>query len=128
LNSTILQLIFIGFGGAVGSMARYSVALIWRSGSPIGTLVVNVIGSFILGFLVSSPFILGELKPHWRLMVTVGFCGGFTTFSTFSVQTMEMIQTGRWMMVGINITTNVGFCLLLSFFGFWVGKTLFSSV
>jgi len=128
MNATITQLIAIGFGGAIGSMLRFVIAMIWRSGSPLGTLTVNLLGSLLLGFLVAASLLLGELKPHWRLMITVGFCGGFTTFSTFSVQTMELLQTGRWWIAIGNICANVIGCVLLSFLGYWIGKTLFTAV
>jgi len=127
MKTSILQLLAVGFGGAIGSMLRFSVALFWRSGSPIGTLVVNLIGSLILGFLVSSTLLLGELKTPWRLMITVGFCGGFTTFSTFSVQTMELFQTGRWFTALANVLINVVGCILLSLLGYLIGRTIFAN-
>ena len=128
MNTTITQLLAIGLGGAVGSMLRFLVALLWRNGSPLGTLTVNLLGSLLLGFLIASSLLLGEIKPHWRLMITVGFCGGFTTFSTFSVQTMELIQTGRWWIAIANVCINVIGCILLSFLGYWLGKTIFTAV
>ncbi len=128
MNGSIQQLLAVGLGGALGSMLRFSIALLWRSGSPIGTLVVNLTGSFILGFLVASTLFLGELKPHWKLMITVGFCGGFTTFSTFSVQTMELFQNGRWIIAIGNVSLNVVGCISLSFLGYYLAKTVFTAV
>ena len=128
MNVSIQQLLAVGLGGAFGSMLRFSIALLWRSGSPIGTLVVNLAGSLLLGFLVACTLCLGELKPHWKLMITVGFCGGFTTFSTFSVQTMELFQNGRWIIAIGNISLNVVGCISLSFLGYYIAKSLFTAV
>ena len=92
----LLQLLGIGLCGALGAMLRYGVALWIPPGRiPWGTLAVNVVGSFLLGLLVALS-LEGHLVPRaWRLPLTTGFLGAFTTFSTFSVETVRLLQQGE---------------------------------
>ena len=97
-------------GSAVGGLLRYllSGAIQQRStGFPTGTLVVNVLGSFILGSLVRYAAVNPTLSPHLRLLLGAGFCGGFTTFSTFSVETLELLQQGQHPRAFLYITLSV---------------------
>jgi CrcB protein len=118
----------VALGGAIGSMGRYwlTVALVrypphWL---PLGTVSVNVIGSFIIGLLwvylqqrSESEFI--------RLFVAVGILGGFTTFSTFSLETVYFLSAGEWWRALINIVMNVMTCLLAATAGMGLGRWLF---
>jgi CrcB protein len=87
----------VAVGGAIGSVARYLVGL-WllpASGAlPVGTLLVNVVGSFLIG-LFARWFVAPDADHVLRLALTVGFCGGFTTFSTFTAETLTLLQQGR---------------------------------
>lgn len=113
----------VALGSAVGGTGRY-----WLSGwvanaigqtFPWGTLFVNVTGSFVIGLFatLTAPdgrmFVAGE----WRQFVMVGICGGYTTFSSFSLQTLALAQDGEWLRVGWNILLSVALCLL----GVWLG-------
>jgi len=113
----------VALGSAVGGTGRY-----WLSGwvanaigqtFPWGTLFVNVTGSFVIGLFatLTAPdgrmFVAGE----WRQFVMVGICGGYTTFSSFSLQTLALAQDGEWLQVGWNILLSVALCLL----GVWLG-------
>jgi CrcB protein len=90
----------VAIGGAAGSVARYllSGALQERSGSlfPIGTLVVNVSGCLAIGFLMRLVLGTGQFSPAVRALLTTGFCGGFTTFSTFAWETIGAVEEGAW--------------------------------
>lgn len=92
--------ISVAIGGAAGSVARYllSNALQERSGTlfPVGTLVVNVTGCLAIGFLMRLVLDTGEFSPTARALLTTGFCGGFTTFSTFAWETIGAVEEGAW--------------------------------
>lgn len=89
--------ILVGFGGAIGALCRYTVKkLVEGDRFPLSTFTVNVIGSFLLGLVVFA-----ELEESATLFAGVGFCGAFTTFSTFSVDTIQLIENGHnWTAVG----------------------------
>ncbi len=93
------QLLLVGFGGFVGSVLRYLVSklnLYWQVLSlPMGTLLVNILGSFVIGLLVGVSAKSEIISPDLRLLLMVGFCGGFTTFSSFSNENMMLIQNGQ---------------------------------
>jgi len=95
---TIQDCLFVGLGGALGAITRYLMGLIplrHSSGFPIMTLVINVLGAFCVGFIVAfaGKNILND--PRLILFLKVGICGGFTTFSTFSLESSQLIQSGR---------------------------------
>jgi CrcB protein len=93
------QLILIGTGGFVGSVARYLVSRLgsrieWLS-IPVGTLAVNVAGSLLIGFLIGISEKSPILTVEWRMFLMVGLCGGFTTFSTFSGENLMLLKNGQ---------------------------------
>lgn len=115
--------LFVALGGALGSFGRYAVSGLVAIGFgetfPWGTLVVNVVGSFIIGFFgtLTSPdgrLLVGSTS---RQFVMSGFCGGFTTFSSFSLQTLNLIQDGEWLYAGGNIAGSVTLCLVFVWLG-----------
>jgi len=93
-------LIFIGFGGALGSVARYGVGRLMTAvaGAPSfwGTLAANLLGCFLIGVIYALFERYNILSEHWRIFLTVGFCGGFTTFSTFIHENYTAISDGRF--------------------------------
>ena len=84
--------VIVGCGGAIGSVARYSVSILMPMTFPLSTVVVNIVGCFILGYL-TSLFSKNRMSPLFILFLGTGFCGGFTTFSTFASETVFLLQT-----------------------------------
>ena len=116
--------IFIALGGATGACLRFFLSqlmLQWfGKGFPFGTLLVNIVGSFFLGFLYSL-LEHGQLEAAlWRTTIGIGFLGALTTFSTFSVDTLMLFQQGLWFKAALNVTLNVLCCL----FAAWLGTKL----
>ena len=106
----------IALGGAVGSVARYWIA-VWMlplsARLPWGTISINVLGSFIIGFIGTLTLASGRHPaPEWvRLFVMVGVCGGFTTFSSFSLQTLDLLRAGAVGRAMLNVAVSVALCL-----------------
>ena len=111
---------YIGIGSALGGMSRYLVGgLVQRltgAGFPTGTLLVNVTGSFLLGLFLRYGLETPTLTPELRAFLTVGFCGGYTTFSTFSYETVALMEDGLWgratLYVAASLALSVGAMLL----------------
>jgi CrcB protein len=111
---------YVAFGSAVGGVARYLLGgwIQQRSGStfPIQTLLINVTGSFLLGFLQHYALETTAISPEVRTMLTIGFCGGYTTFSTFSFVTERMLEDGDWrramLYITLSVTLTVGAAVL----------------
>jgi CrcB protein len=117
---------WVALGGALGSMARFwlagAVAVLTGPQFPWGTLLINVLGSFVIGWFGAMTGSRGAVSvpPDIRVFVMVGICGGFTTFSSFSLQTLELLQSGEILWAGSYILGSVALCLL----GVWVGVLL----
>jgi CrcB protein len=118
---------WIGIGGALGSMGRYGVSRVfafWFGETfPWGTLVVNVSGSFVIGLLAgltSDPNSRFLVAPDMRQFLLVGICGGYTTFSSFSLQTLSLMREGDVLEASSNIVMSVVFCLIFV----WLGLVL----
>ena|SRR5918993_76271 len=100
--------LLVGLGGALGSMARYGIALaIPSSVFPYATLVVNVIGCFCIGMAMPAAARIEALSPELRLLIGVGFLGGFTTFSAFGNETVALLRSGGELAL-LNVAVNVG--------------------
>ena len=120
----MLKIVVVAIGGSIGAAARYVVST-WateRYGSdfPYGTLIVNVVGCFIIGafmVLVTERVIA---HPYWRLLVAVGFVGGLTTFSSFGYETLKLVEDAQFQWAAYNIMTN----FIFGFFATWLGMTL----
>jgi CrcB protein len=120
--------LLVGLGGFIGSVARY-----WVSGLvqgitgptfPFGTLAVNVLGSFMLGLVLSLSLERGLIAPDLRLLLTVGVCGGFTTMSTFSYETVELMRDGELLASVWNVTGTVVTCYAAVWLGGLAARVL----
>lgn len=107
---------WVALGGTLGSVARYWVAL-WAMpmsrSLPVGTIGINIAGSFLIGFFGTLTLESGRhpMPETVRLFVMVGFCGGFTTFSSFSLQTLDLLRGGAWGRALLNVAFSVLLCL-----------------
>ena len=115
---------WIAVGSALGGMARYwltgLVAILFGVQFPWGTILINIIGSFVIGFFATLTAHRWPAPFELRAFVMVGLCGGFTTFSAFSLQTLELARFGRWLEAGGNVLLSVVLCLI----AVWLGHTL----
>jgi len=119
----IKQVLLIGFGGFIGSVARFYVSKLNLTyeimAIPIGTLTINILGSFLIGFLTGiaekSPIMTADL----RLLLMVGLCGGFTTFSSFTNENLMLMHNGQF----LSILLYTGLSLLLGFSAVYLGFT-----
>jgi CrcB protein len=118
--------LWVALGGALGSMARFwlSALVIERLGPqfPWGTILINILGSFVIGFFATFTGPGGRLLASFntRAFVMVGICGGFTTFSAFSLQTLDLVRANHWGQAAANILLSVIICLL----AVWAGHAL----
>jgi fluoride exporter len=118
----------VAIGGLVGSVARY-----WLSGAvqdvtghtfPSGTLAVNIVGSFVIGLVMALSLERGLLGDEWRILLTTGFCGGFTTMSTFSYETLALLRDGESALALWNVTASFVACVGAAWLGNTVGRLL----
>jgi CrcB protein len=109
-NNPWTNYIWIALGAVVGASARYFLSLfIARDFStvfPYGTLLINVTGSFLVGFFLVFSTERVLLDPRWRLLIVIGFCGSYTTFSSYAYESFGLMQRGEWLLTGINIVAS----------------------
>ncbi len=122
--------LWIAVGSGLGGMARYAcsgLAAAWFGAAfPWGTLIINVLGSFVIGFFAALTGPDGRLMVPGdvRQFVMVGLCGGYTTFSSFSLQTLNLAQNGEMARAGLNIAASVALCLA----SVWLGAVLAAAI
>jgi CrcB protein len=101
----------VAAGGALGSMARYAVGLmiagVWKREFPLATFLINVSGSFVLGFFAAWGMERAAIDPLWRLLVATGFLGAYTTFSTFEMETHALTEAGAMGLALLNVVGSV---------------------
>ncbi len=124
------HLIAIAFGGAFGAVLRFFVSTgiyQWLGrGFPYGTLTVNVLGSFMIGMLTEALVLQRvAITIEYRSAILVGMLGSFTTFSTFSLETLYLIEQGNYIKAGLNMFISVTACILAVWMGLWTGRGLF---
>ena len=120
------QLLLVGFGGFIGSVLRFWLSKLnvswYFHAIPMGTLMVNILGSLLIGFLFGI-FAGKEIAPtNLRLFLIVGFCGGFTTFSAFTNENATLLQNGEYLTSFIYIAGSIIFGILAVFIGFWLAN------
>jgi fluoride exporter len=118
---TLAPFVLVAIGGLVGSVARYWLSGATQSltgaGFPSGTLVVNVLGSFVIGLVMALSLERGAIDDDLRILLTSGFCGGFTTMSTFSYETLALVRDGEQLLA----LGNVGGTLVACLAAVWIG-------
>ena len=118
----VAKFLMVFLGGGVGSVARYALALALNGrGGPFGTFAVNVGGCFLIGFLGACAARL-EWSESTRLLLTVGLCGGFTTFSTFSNESLAFLRDGAYLSAALYILASLALGLAAVFIGWWAGR------
>jgi CrcB protein len=130
----MLAYLWVAIGGALGSVGRF-----WLSGLvaarfgetfPLGTLVINVTGSFAIGILAALAIPEGRMDSQSRAFATqflmIGVCGGYTTFSSFSLQTLNLLREREWLYAGGNVILSVILCMIAVWLGYLLGSTFTS--
>jgi CrcB protein len=116
-------LLWVALGGALGSVTRALVSAAIPAGRlPWGTILVNVVGSFAIGWLMGRSVPVSAEQMRAQSFLVVGFCGGFTTFSTFSWQTFEQMQKGQWAVAVTNVLVSVALCLMATWLGWRLAR------
>jgi fluoride exporter len=126
----MLAYLWVAIGGALGSMARYGIGglVSEKTGGtfPWGTLVINITGSFVIGIFGALTIPEGKMAPQTRAFATqlliTGVCGGYTTFSSFSLQTLNLIRDGEWFYAAGNILLSVILCMIAVWIGYLLGN------
>jgi CrcB protein len=123
-----MHYLYITIGGGIGALLRYVSSQFINSfintKFPFGTLFVNCIGALLIGFLINI-FDLFSINIKWKLFLITGFLGGYTTFSTYSLETVQYFINGNIKHAVMNILLNNVLCILFVFFGIWLNKILF---
>jgi fluoride exporter len=129
----MLMYLWVGLGGAIGSVARF-----WLNGIvsryfetfPMGTLVINITGSFVIGIIGALAIPEGRMDTQSRVFATqflmIGVCGGYTTFSSFSLQTLNLLRDREWLYAGGNVLLSVVLCMIAVWLG-WLLGSIFGS-
>lgn len=121
-------ILWIGFGGGLGAIVRYLNTLlvnrVWQYPFPLATFSTNIIGSFLIGFL--AAWLLPKIGDSMLLkyFLITGFCGGYTTYSTFSLENLQLIQDGKFFTAALYVGCTLFIGILLTFLGLMVGKSL----
>jgi len=121
-----MKFFIVALGAGLGGGLRYwlsnYVSKILPIFFPYGTLVVNILGSIILGILIFSFDEKGTLSTSMKLFIGVGFCGGLTTFSTFSLETINLLRSTEFLLAGINILLNISLTLVGIYVGYLISR------
>jgi CrcB protein len=126
-----MSYVWVAVGSALGGIARFwltgAIAAVAGSRFPWGTLLINMLGSMVIGATAGVTIAPARvvIHPDMRVFVMVGLCGGFTTFSAFSLQTLELLQSGDWMSAGAYVAGSVGLCLLFAWLGWCLAQLQF---
>jgi CrcB protein len=126
-----LAYLWVAIGGALGSVSRYWVngliSSTFGASFPWGTLTINVTGSFLIGIIAAVASPEGRLDSQSRVFATqflmIGICGGYTTFSSFSLQTLNLLRDREWLYAGGNILLSVVLCMIAVWLGYLLGDT-----
>jgi fluoride exporter len=120
------KFLLVAFGGAVGSVVRFwlgaYVSNRYGARFPYGTFVINVTASFLIGFILTLLAAKTSWSPNWRYLISVGFLGGYSTFSTFEWETFRVFQDGELLVAGLNVVLSVAVGFVAVWLGYITGK------
>jgi len=124
----MMNYLIIGAGGFVGAITRYILAVWigqrWGRSFPLGTFIINVSGSFLIGLLMTLMAERFTENPQWRLLLVVGFLGAYTTFSTFEYETGALLKDSEWLFASLNVILSV----FVGFLALKLGETIAKSI
>ena len=128
LNPTIEKILLISAGAVLGANARYWIgdwiAQKWGAAFPYGTFLINITGSLLIGLFISLATERFLIDPRWRILFVVGFLGAYTTFSTFTLESYNLLQRGQWLLGLANTLGSVVVGLIAVGLGMWLGRAL----
>jgi len=126
----VMTYLWVGLGGAIGTVARFWLDRIMSDRFPatafVGVLTINITGSLIIGLFAALTDPNGRwlVGQTFRMFFMIGICGGYTTFSSFSLHTLQLARDGQWLYAGANVVLSVVFCLLAVWLGYALGASL----
>jgi CrcB protein len=122
------DILWVSLGAIFGANLRYGIARLTgklvQHPFPLGTLIINITGSFVLGVFFMWARQRVDLDPRWRLLIAVGFCGGYTTFSAFAWETLDLANQGSWGLAALNVVASNALGLAAVLAGAYVGQKL----
>jgi len=114
------NLLLVALGGSIGAVFRYLISIfmiqVFGSSFPFGTLLVNVLGSFLMGVIYALGQ-MSHISPELKALIGIGLLGALTTFSTFSNETLLLLQEGDWLKATLNVVLNLSLCLFMVYLG-----------
>jgi fluoride exporter len=124
----VTRVLLVALGGALGSVARYGVGVaaprVLGTGFPWGTLVVNLVGSFLIALVMHLALTTAAISPSARLFLTTGVMGGFTTYSSFNYETLALVGERLWGVAALNVVATLLGCLVAGLLGQALGRTM----
>ncbi|SRR5690606_8622731 len=126
MENLLRNFILIFIGGGLGSVCRYltgiGVSRLISSSWPLGTWLVNIVGSFLIGLLAGLVYVDDRMEEFARMFLIIGFCGGFTTFSAFSYENLKLLQEGQFFLFLLYSSTSICLGITLVYMGYWCGN------